>query len=489
MADRVDMFINGQKCQASDGATLEVLNPATNELLAQVPAGTAEDVQQAVGAATEAHESGEWRSMPAADRGSVLLKAAEIITSRADEFARMETMDVGKPIIESEAFDIPMAAEHLTYYGRLVVDLLGETIPAMPGVLDYTLREPMGVIGGIIPWNFPCVLACRKLGPALAAGNCVVIKPATWAPLTTLMLADVFQEAGLPSGVLNIVSGSGETVGAALTDHPAVRKVSFTGSTEVGCTIMRRASDEAKCVSLEMGGKSPAVVLADADIDGAVEGITFGAFLAQGECCCAATRVCIDASVHDEFVEKFVAKTKAIQVGDPLDPDTKMGPLVHREHWQSVSDYIKKGVDEGATILCGGPDKPTGLEAGNYLSPTIFANVTPDMTIYREEIFGPVITITAFEGIDALAQAANDTDYGLAASIWTQDLRDAHNLAAQIAAGTIWLNVHNFVFSQAPYGGYKQSGIGRELGREGLLAYTETKNVIAWLADEPFAWY
>lgn len=489
MAEKFDMLIDGQKCQASDGATLEVLNPATNEVLAEIPAATPEDVQRAIGAASAAHAKGEWAGMTPGARGDVLLKAAEIITARAEEFARMETADVGKPIVESQAFDIPMAADHLGYYGRLAVDLVGETIPTMAGVFDYTLREPMGVVGEIIPWNFPCVLACRKLGPSLAAGNCVVIKPATWAPLTTLMLADVFAEAGLPAGVLNIVSGTGSTVGQAITDHPAVHKVSFTGSTEVGCMIMQRASGEAKGVSLEMGGKSPAVVLADADIDGAVEGVLFGAFLNQGECCCAATRVCIDSSVHDEFVAKLVAKTKAIKVGDPMDPDVKMGPLVHPDHWDRVSRYIQCGIDEGATLLCGGPDKPQGLEKGNYIAPTVFGNVTPDMTIYREEIFGPVLTITAFDGVEALVEAANDTDYGLAASIWTRDLRNAHTIASRIAAGTVWLNVHNFVFSQAPYGGYKQSGLGRELGREGLLAYTETKNVIAWLGEQPFAWY
>ncbi len=489
MAQEFDMLIGGHKCQAQNGATLEVLNPATNEVVAEIPAATPGDVEAAVAAAQAAHEAGEWRNTPPAARGQVLLKAASLITDRAAEFARTETMDVGKPIVESEAFDIPMAADHLAYYGHLVVDLLGETIPVMPGVFDYTLREPMGVVGEIIPWNFPCVLACRKLGPSLAAGNCVVLKPSTWAPLTTLMLADVFAEAGLPPGVLNIISGRGDTVGEALTAHPAVHKVSFTGSTEVGCMIMRHASEEAKCVGLEMGGKSPAVVLADADIDAAVAGILFGAFLNQGECCCAATRVCIDESVHDEFVAKFVARTRQIAMGDPMDRSTKLGPLVHPDHWHSVSSYIQRGIDEGATLLCGGPDRPAGFARGNYLPCTVFDEVTPEMTVYREEIFGPVLTITSFRGVEALAAAANDTDYGLAASIWTTDLRHAHNLAARIAAGTVWLNVHNFVFSQAPYGGYKRSGLGRELGREGLLAYTETKNVIAWLGEEPFDWY
>jgi aldehyde dehydrogenase (NAD+) len=483
------MFIGGEKVQAGDGKTLDVINPATDEVFATVPAGSSADVEAAVQAAKQAHESAAWRGMSAAQRSAVLLKAADIIEARADEFIRVETLDTGKPIIESRAFDIPMAVDHLRYYGNLVVDILGETIPTMPEILDYTVREPIGVIGEITPWNFPCVLACRKLGPSLAAGNTVVLKPATWAPLTTLMLADVFMEAGLPAGTLNIVSGTGGAVGEALTRHPAVHKVSFTGSTEVGCIVMRGAAEDLKCVSLEMGGKSPAVVFADADIDAAVEGIMFGAFLNQGECCCAATRICIDESIHDEFVKRFVARTAQIVVGDPLDEATKMGAIIHPEHWQKVSQYIQKGIDEGATLLLGGPDKPAGLERGNFIPCTVFSDVTPEMTIYREEIFGPVITITPFQGYDALIEAANDTEYGLAASVWTTGLSNAHNAAAQIVAGTLWVNVHNFVFSQAPYGGYKQSGLGRELGREGLYAYTETKNVVAWIGNKPFTWY
>jgi len=483
------MFINGEKRTSSSGETITVIEPATEQPLAEIPAGTEQDVNEAVAAAQHAFECGEWAGLSPGERGEVLVKLSDLVTEHLDELAELESRDVGKPITESKAFDIPMVADHLRYYGCLAVDVLGATIPVSVPMLDYTVKEPLGVVGEIIPWNFPMVLAARKTGPALAAGNSVVLKPATWAPLTTLRLAELADEAGVPPGVLNVVSGSGTIVGEALVNHPDVHKVSFTGSTEVGCGIMESCGAAAKSVSLEMGGKSPAVVLADADMDTALAGILFGVYLCQGECCCAATRILIDESLHDEFVERFVAESQAIKLGDPLDEDTRMGPLVAPEHWHTVSEYIQVGLAEGAKLLCGGPDKPEGLETGYYLAPTVFDEVTPEMRIYREEIFGPVVTVTTFRDLAEAVEQANDTHYGLAASIWTQNLRDGHTLAQQIRAGTIWLNVHNFVFSQAPSGGYKLRGLGRELARQGLEAFLETKNVMVWLGEEPFTWY
>lgn len=483
------MFINGEPCPSESGQTMVVVNPATEEPLAAIPAGTAADVERAVAAAKAAFDTEVWCGMPPAARGEGLLKLADALQAHAEELAVLEATDVGKPLAESRAFDIPMAIDHLRYYGHLAVDLLGETIPVGAPVLDYTVKEPIGVVGEIIPWNFPLVLACRKLAPALAAGNSVVLKAATWAPLTTLKLGELCVEAGLPPGVVNILSGSGAVVGEAIVRHPQVHKVSFTGSSEVGCGIMESCAAHAKSVSLEMGGKSPAVVLADADLDAAVAGIMFGVFLNQGECCCAATRILVHESLHDAFTEKFVSAAQAIQVGPPLDENTRMGPLVTQEHWHTVSRYVQSGLAEGARLLCGGPDKPPGLERGYYLAPTVFDEVRPGMKIYREEIFGPVVTISTFRNFDEAAEMANDSHYGLAASIWTTNLRDGHVMAQRIKAGTVWLNVHNFVFSTAPYGGYKLSGLGRELGRQGLEAFLETKNVMVWLGEAPFTWY
>ena len=483
------MFINGELCDSESGKTLTVVDPATEEGMATIPAGTAGDVQRAVAAAQAAFDTEVWSGLAPAARGEALLKLADALAAHQEEFAVLEASDVGKPIAESRAFDVPMAIDHLRYYGHLSVDLGGQTIPVGAPVLDYTLKEPMGVVGEIIPWNFPLVLACRKLGPALVAGNCVVLKAATWAPLTTLKLGELPAEAGLPAGVVNVLAGSGSVVGDAMVRHPAVHKVSFTGSSEVGCGIMECCAAHAKSVSLEMGGKSPAVVLADAEVDGAVAGILFGVFLNQGECCCAATRILVHESLHDEFTEKFVAAANAIKVGPPLDETTQMGPLVTREHWETVSRYVESGIAEGAKLLCGGPEKPEGRERGYYLAPTVFDEVAPALKIYREEIFGPVVTITSFKNFNEAAEMANDTHYGLAASIWTTNLRDGHVMAQKIKAGTVWVNVHNFVFSTAPYGGYKLSGIGRELGRQGVEAFMETKNVMVWLGEGAFSWY
>jgi acyl-CoA reductase-like NAD-dependent aldehyde dehydrogenase len=484
------LFIDNEWCEASDGKTFVTTNPANGQEIAKVASATVEDVERAVLAARKAFDDGPWPRMSAMERGRVLKKCAEILMKRLEEFALVETLDVGKPIKESRLFDIPMCADCFEFYGNFIVSVNGESIPAGDDVLDYTLKEPVGVIGAITPWNFPMALAIRKIAPAIAAGNTMVIKPATVTPLTTLMLGEVFQEAGLPKGVVNVVTGRGSVVGEALTGSKLIDKYSFTGSTEIGSEVMKKAACNICSASLELGGKSPAIVLKDANIDTAVKAILFGVFLNQGECCCASTRVLIDRSIHDEFMEKFVAAAKKIKVGPGEKDTTQMGPLVSKEHQKTVLDYIDKGVKQGAKIALGGNVKLEGeLAKGYFVMPTIFDGVTPEMAIYQEEIFGPVQCVTAFDSEEELIEAANDTTYGLAASIFTEDLRKGHVLARKLKAGTVWINIHNFVFSQAPYGGYKQSGLGRELGKEGLEAYMETKNVITYLASPAFSWY
>lgn len=464
------------------------LNPATEEPVGEFAAASRADVAAAVGTAREAFDTGPWPRLPAAERGRILRKAADVLQSRAEEFAQAETADTGKPISESRRIDVPTAIDSLDYYGCLIRGVAGSAIPVGDSAIDATVREPVGVVGAVTPWNFPLVLACRKLGPALAAGNTVVLKPASLAPLTTVMLADVFAAAGLPPGVLGIITGSGSEAGQALLDDPRIDKLSFTGSTQVGRDVLAATARSVGRCSLELGGKSPAVVLADADLDAAVEGILFGAFLNQGECCCAATRVLVDAQVHEAFVARLAARATAIRVGDPLDDATQMGPLISAAHRDAVLAAIAEAAAAGGRIVCGG-GAPAGCERGFYVAPTVIDGVAPTSRIYREEIFGPVLPVTSFVGDDALIAAANDTPYGLAASVWTRDIARGRRLASRIRAGTVWINIHNFVFNNAPYGGFKQSGLGRECGPEGLDAYSEIKNIITWIAAEPFRWY
>ncbi|MBI2841998.1 MAG: aldehyde dehydrogenase [Armatimonadetes bacterium] len=482
------LFISNRWSGSGSDGTFETLNPATEQVVGRCALASASDVDRAVMAARHAFDSGCWSGLSATQRGRVLRRAADILRERAEEFAVVETLDTGKPIFESRNIDIPASADSLEYYGSMVADTVGKNIPVGDSALDYTVREPVGVVAAIVPWNFPLVLACRKLAPALAAGNTVVIKPASWAPLTTLMMGDVFSEAGLPDGVLNIITGSGVVAGEAMLRHPAVDKLSFTGSTDVGREVIAASAQAICSCSLELGGKSPAVVLSDARLDETTEGILFGAFLNQGECCCAATRVLVDRRVHDELVERLISRTADIVVGDGMDEATRMGPLISSEHRRSVMDYIDSGIAEVGRPAIGG-GIPAGFDRGYYLEPTIFDNVPVTSRIYREEVFGPVLTVTSFDSVDELISAANDTPYGLAASIWTGDAAVGQRLARRIKAGTVWVNVHNFVFAQAPYGGFKQSGVGRECGREGLEMYTEVKNVITWLGPGGFEWY
>ncbi|MCL4385823.1 MAG: aldehyde dehydrogenase family protein [Actinobacteria bacterium] len=484
------LFIDNKWVDASDKNTTPVINPANGEIVANVAFATKEDVDMAIISAREAFDKGPWPKMSAMERGRILKKCADIIMRRLEEFALVETLNVGKPIIESRNLDIPMTADCFEYYGNLIVSVNGECIPVGPAALDYTLKEPIGVVGAITPWNFPVALAVRKIAPAIAAGNTMVIKPASFTPLTTIMLGEVFLEAGLPKGVVNIVPGSGSVTGEAIINSLLIDKFSFTGSKKIGSRVMEKASCCASSVSLELGGKAPAIVFKDADIDTTIKGILFGAFLNQGECCCAATRVLIDKSIHDRFMEKFVPAVESIRIGLPIEESTQMGPMITQSHQKEVLKYIEQGIKEGAKLVCGGKiPVDEELKDGFFIMPTIFDNVMPNMTIYREEIFGPVLVISIFKNEEELIEAANDTQFGLAASIFTENLRRGHVVARKLKAGTVWINIHNFVYSQAPYGGYKQSGIGRELGKEGIEEYMETKNVITYLDEKPFDWY
>lgn len=486
---RQQLYIDGKWRDAQGGATFDTLDPSTNEVLGTVAKAGAGDVNDAVAAARRAFESGPWREMTGGERGAILRKVAQLIGDRVDMLAELESRDVGKPITESENVDIPHAAATFEFYANLAGTIEGETIPVGDGFLDYTVREPIGVVGAIIPWNFPFVLAARKLAPALAAGNTVVLKPAQLAPLTTMHYGDLFHEAGLPPGVVNLISGSGGEAGEALIQHPDVDKIAFTGSTEVGKHITE-ACCGIKRVQLEMGGKGPAIVFADADLSAAVNAVMFGAFLNQGETCCSATRLYVEEPVYAEVMEMLVERTKRIKMGPPLDRATQMGPMISRGQLQVVEDYIKSGFDEGAKIAVGGKrPEDEALQRGNYILPTLFENVPDDARIAREEIFGPVLAIFRFHEEEEAIARANDTPYGLSAGIFSNDVKRCHRVARGLQAGTVWINVFNFVFAEAPYGGYKQSGLGRELGVRSIEDYTEVKNVVVDLSPSGFDWY
>ena len=475
---KTDLFINNEWRPAVSGKRFPVENPATEETIAEVALGDAADIDNAVGAARACFDSDAWRGLSARKRGRMLTKAADLLEARLDEFARLETAHNGKTLFESK-IELTMTVNTLRYYGGWADKITGDTLPVDGPFFCYTLREPVGVVGAIVPWNFPLNIASWKFSPALAAGCTVVLKPASETPLTALAMAELILEAGFPPGAFNVVPGGGSTAGAALVRHPDVDKISFTGSTEVGRQIMRMAADSNKRVTLELGGKSPNIVFADADIPAAVKGAQTGIFYGKGEVCAAGSRLLVEESVHDQFVELLAAGAKKLTPGDPLDKNTRLGALVSRKQRETVLAYIEKGLAEGAAVVAGGKAvQPNGK--GYFVEATVFDGVKPDMTIAREEIFGPVLAVLTFKGTDEAIALGNRSMYGLAAGIWTKDIQKAHRTARAIRAGTVWINSYNFYDAGAPFGGVKASGFGRDLGRDALDGYLETKTV--WVA-------
>jgi len=469
------LLINNQWIPSESGKTFPTVNPATGEEIAQVAEADAADVDKAVKAAREAFERGPWRKVSAAERGRYLNRLADLIEQNAEELARLETLDNGKPLAVARAADLKLTVACYRYYAGWADKIQGRTIPIGNDYFCYTRLEPVGVVGQIIPWNFPLLMQAWKLAPALAAGNTIVLKPAEQTPLTALRVGELIVEAGFPAGVVNILPGYGPTAGAAIANHMDVDKVAFTGSTEVGHLIMEAAAkSNLKRVTLELGGKSPNIVFADADMEQAIEGSHFALFFNQGQCCCAGSRLFVEEKGYDEFVEKSVARARKRTVGDPFDRKTEQGPQVDDIQFDKVMSYIEAGKREGASLLCGG--NRVG-DRGYFIEPTVFADVQDEMKIAREEIFGPVMTIIKFRDLDEVIDRANKTMYGLAAAVWTRDVTKALAIANNVRAGTVWVNCYDVFDAAAPFGGFKQSGMGRELGEYGLQQYTEVKTV------------
>jgi aldehyde dehydrogenase (NAD+) len=474
------MLIAGRWVESASGKTFASVNPADGSDLAQVAEGDAEDVDRAAKAARKAFDEGPWPRMAPAERERLLLRVAELIERNAKELAQLETLDNGKSLLETENVDIPQAAATFRYYAGWVNKITGDTSASDPEYFHFTLREPVGVCGQIIPWNFPLLMAAWKLGPALACGNTVILKPAEQTPLTALRLGELLQEAGVPDGVVNIVPGYGETAGAAIVRHPLVDKIAFTGSTEVGKLIHRETGDTLKRVSLELGGKSPNIVFADADVPEAVKGALMGVFFNQGEVCCAGTRLFVQEKLHDEFAGALAKAASTMKHGPGLEVGTQVGPLVSKEQLERVTGYLDIGRREGAKVLAGGErNTAPGLEKGYFVKPTVFTGVKNDMRIAQEEIFGPVVSVLPFKDEDDAVFQGNNTLYGLAAGVWTRDVSKAHRVARALRAGTVWVNCYNVFDVVSPFGGYKQSGYGRELSKYSLDLYTQVKSV--WL--------
>ena len=468
------LFINGRWVDSVSGKTFDTLNPATEKVITSVAEGDSADIDLAVAAAREAFENGPWKKTDARDRGRILLKIAGLIERNKDELALLDTLDNGKPINETTNADIPLVIDCFLYYAGWADKIHGETIPVRGDFFNYTLREPVGVVGQIIPWNFPLLMAAWKIAPALACGNTIVLKPAEQTPLSALRLGEICQEAGLPDGVLNIVTGYGPTAGAALAEHMDVDKIAFTGGSATGRIIMQAASKNLKRISLELGGKSPNIVFADSDIDSAVDGAMTGIFFNQGEVCCAGSRLFIEKSIHEEFIDKLSNKAANMRVGNPEDTGTQMGAQVSKEQFDKILGYIETGKQEGAKLVIGG--ERCG-ERGYFIKPTIFDAVDNNMRIAKEEIFGPVVSAITFEDVDEVVRQGNLSVYGLAAAVWTKDIKKAHRLARDLKAGTIWINTYNAFDAASPFGGFKQSGFGRELGVHALELYTHVKSV------------
>jgi acyl-CoA reductase-like NAD-dependent aldehyde dehydrogenase len=473
---KTDLFIGGEFVPSASGKRFSTTNPATGERIAEVAEAGREDLDRAVAAARDAFESGAWAAMKPRERGRILIKAADLLLSRAEEFGRLETLDNGKPIFESAKIDMPVAAEALSYFGEYADKLYGDTFPARSDAFLMTMREPVGVVGAITPWNFPLLQAMWKIAPALALGNSVVLKPASLTPLTALLFADLLREAGLPPGAFNVVPGPGAKIGAAMAEHPGIDKISFTGETQTGKAILRAAAGTVKRVSMELGGKSPNVVFADADLDAAAKGAINAIFYGKGELCSAGSRLLVEEGAHDALVEKVVDRAKRMVPADPLSPKTRLGSLVSEKQRENVEQYVESGKREGAKLVAGG-NRAAVDGKGAFFEATVFDGVRPEMKIAREEIFGPVLaTLTFQDEADAVA-IGNSTMYGLAAAVWTKDVKKAFRTAKALKAGTVWVNTYNYYDPGLPFGGYKESGFGRERGHYALEEYTQVKSV------------
>ncbi|KOO50823.1 aldehyde dehydrogenase family protein [Priestia koreensis] len=468
------LFVNGEFISSTSDKTFPTYNPATGETLAHVYDANEHDVDKAVKAARHAFEKGEWSKMSASDRSRLIYKLADLIEEHKEELAQLETLDNGKPLAETRNVDVPLTAEHFRYFAGWATKITGQTIPVSGPYFNYTRHEAVGVVAQIIPWNFPLLMAAWKLGAALATGCTVVLKPAEQTPLSALYLAKLIQEAGFPSGVVNVLTGYGESTGQALVKHPDVDKIAFTGSTEVGKLIMNQASQTLKRVTLELGGKSPNIILPDADLSRAIPGALSGIMFNQGQVCSAGSRLFIQKKLYDNVVADLVTHARKIKQGNGLEDGVEMGPLVSEEQQKRVMSYIDSGKEQGAELLTGG-NSP--YDRGYFVSPTIFANVNDDMKIAQEEIFGPVVSALPFEDLDDLVDRANKTAYGLAAGVWTENVKKAHYIASKLRAGTVWVNCYNVFDAASPFGGFKQSGIGREMGSYALDNYTEVKSV------------
>jgi betaine-aldehyde dehydrogenase len=484
-----EMLIGGKFVAAESGATRDIFDPAGGELLGSVPESSRADVERAILAAREAFDRGPWRKTSALERGKLLLKIGDLIRADAKALAELETRNMGKPLAEAE-YDVADAANCFEFYGGLATKIHGETMSVPANSLSFVLREPVGVCGQIIPWNYPLLMAAWKMAPALAAGCTVVLKPSELTPLTALRLARLMNDAGVPPGVVNVVTGPGAGAGEALAESPLVDKIAFTGGTATGRKIATAATGNLKKVTLELGGKNPNIVFADADFEAAVDGALFAAFANQGEVCSAGSRLLIDRKIHKKFVAAMLAKIPRVKLGHGMTPGVKMGPLVSAAHREKVEGYIKIGVQEGAKLVCGG-GRPKGAEfaKGNFVEPTIFDDVKPSMRIAREEIFGPVLSVIPFDSEEEAVRLANDTVYGLAAAVWTQNITKGLRVIRELRAGITWINTYHPTYNEMPWGGYKQSGTGRELGLYGIQAYLETKQVNVNLDEAPIGWY
>ena len=469
------MVIGGKSIDATSGELFDVINPATGQTFTQVPKGGVPDIDAAVKAAREAHEDRRWAGLRPGKRTEVLFKLGELIKRNISELAQLESLDSGKPVSLASG-EMWSAGEVFRYYSGWPTKTFGETNPTDDNMFSYTLREPVGVCGGIIPWNFPLIMAAWKVAPALAFGNTVVLKPAEQTPLTAIRLGELCLEAGVPEGVVNVVTGFGTEAGQALAQHPDVDKIAFTGSTEVGRKILHASEGNLKRVSLELGGKSPNIVFSDANMKRASVGSMYGVFLNSGQVCTAGTRILVEKAAHDDFVQSLIDSTAKMKLGDPLEEDTQMGPVVSQEQLERVTGYIEIGRSEGAEVAVGG-ERATELGDGYFVQPTIFTGVRNDMRIAQEEIFGPVAAVIEVDDVDDAIRVANDTIYGLAAAVWTTDVSKAHRVARGIKAGTVWVNTAGNVDPAISFGGYKQSGFGRELGKHSMETYTQTKSV------------